>query len=124
MDFNAILGRLSAETGETVEAISARLVAATGLTTEKLDAIRRAVAEKAAEGGADARALIAEVAEKAGVEADRVTAVFEKVKADVEAKGLSGLWAEWTAGLHQDKDGRILDDLKDRIAGLFGRRDA
>ncbi|WP_448582180.1 hypothetical protein [Thermaurantiacus sp.] len=124
MDLNAILAKLSAETGETVEAVSARLAEATGLTADKLDAIRSAVTAKAAEGQADARALIAEAAEKAGVGADMVTALFEKVKADVEAKGLSGMWAEWTAGLDKDGDGSILDDLRDRIGSLFGRRDA
>lgn len=122
MDLNAILSKISAETGETVEAVSQRLAEASGLSAEKLAEIRTAVAAKAAEGQADARALIAGVAAKAGVEAEKVTALFETLKADVEAKGLSGLWAEWTAGLDRDGDGSILDDLKDRITGLFGRR--
>ncbi len=124
MDLNAILTKISAQTGETVDAVSARLAEATGLSADKLDEIRAAVTAKVAEGQADARALVAEVAEKAGVQAEKVTALFETLKADVEAKGLSGLWAEWTAGLDRDGDGSVLDDLKDRIAGLFGRRDA
>lgn len=124
MDLNAILAKLAAETGETVEALSARLAETTGLTAGKLEEIRAAVAARAAEGEADARALIAEAAEKAGVGADKVIALFEKVRADVEAKGLSGLWAEWTAGLDRDGDGRILDDLRDRIGALFVRRDS
>jgi hypothetical protein len=107
-----------------VDTISARLAEAAGLTAEKLDEIRAAVAAKAAEGQSDARALVADVAEKADVSADKVTALFEGLKADVEAKGLSGMWAEWTAGLDKDGDGSILDDLKDRIGGLFGRRDS
>ncbi len=123
MDLNSIFEKLSAETGETVEAVSARLAEASGLTAEKLEAIRAAVATRAAEGSSDARAFVAEVAEKAGVTAEKVTSLFEGLRADVEARGLSGLWAEWTAGLDKDGDGSVLDDLRDRIAGLFGRRD-
>ncbi|MFN7175113.1 MAG: hypothetical protein ACK4MT_10505 [Thermaurantiacus tibetensis] len=123
MDLNSLIAKISAETGETVEAVQARLSEASGVTAEKLAEIREAIRARTAEGTADARALIAEVAAKVDVGADKVTALFEQLKSEVEGKGLSGLWAEWTAALDKDGDGSILDDLKDRIAGLFGRRD-
>lgn len=120
MDIDAMISKLASQTGETVDAINARLAEASGLTAEKIGEVKAALAAQLAEGGGDARALFSRVAEQTGIGADKVTDLFANLKDEVDAKGLSGLWSEWTAGLDRDGDGSILDDLKDRLAGLFG----
>lgn len=120
MDIDAMIAKLSSQTGETADAITARLAEASGLSAEKIGEVKAAIAAQLAEGKGDARALFSRVAEQTGVGADKVTDLFASLKGDLDSKGLSGLWSEWTAGLDRDGDGSIMDDLKDRLAGLFG----
>ncbi|MFQ3595586.1 MAG: hypothetical protein SNJ63_05690 [Sphingomonadaceae bacterium] len=119
-----MIAKLSAETGESVEAIKAKLEAHTGVTGDRLEALLAEAEARAKDGVTDVRTLFAELSQKAGLETAKVSALFEDLKAQYEAKGLAGTWRDTLARFDKDGDGRVLDDLLGMAKGLFGKSDS
>jgi hypothetical protein len=123
MDLKAMLADLEAKTGKTASELAAAFSERSGLTTDSVEQLFAALNQRLESGVADANVVVEDLAAKAGVEAGKVTALFDALKADYEAKGLSGMIADAKAKLDADGDGSILDDLKDAASSLFGRKD-
>jgi uncharacterized membrane protein len=123
MDLKAMFAELEAKTGKTAGELAAALSGRAGVTTKQAEDMFAALGQRLESGVADASQVVEELAARGGVGVEKATALFEALKSDYEAKGLSGMVADLKAKLDTDGDGSILDDLKDAASSLLGRKD-